>query len=126
MSAPSRSHGTTEHADPKKVPIRDFRRPHREFACQAIRNILSSDIAESTFGQIIDGIPLSQVALDCYHGATCPGHPLLDEHFQLSPSVLQLARRLRDEFDPDDLHVDLMVGSIRHYFHSIILTQSFC
>jgi hypothetical protein len=50
---------------------------------RAIVNVLSSPIAEQTLGQIVDGIPLSDVAFDVCGSYVCLLHPLLQEHREL-------------------------------------------
>ena len=62
------------------------------------------------YGQIIDGLPLSAAALDTYDSNACPGHPLLYEHLQLSPQVLEKAANLYLTFDPSTLEIDAVVG----------------
>ena len=72
---------------------------HRDAFIRALTNVLSSQIAEITYGQIVDGLPLSSVARDVYSDNVCPGHPLLDEHKELCPGVVEHLRRLGTEFD---------------------------
>jgi hypothetical protein len=81
------SDGEVSIAKFTKLSIASLQDRHRDILTRLIANVLSSPIAEVTYGQVIDGLPLSSVARDTHHGATCPGHPLLDEHFELSPAV---------------------------------------
>lgn len=82
---------------------------HSEILKHAVTNVLSTPIAEVTYGQIMDGLPLADVACDTYHHNACPGHPLLDEHLELSADVLDRARQLRDSFDIGTLKFDSRV-----------------
>ncbi|KAM5373902.1 hypothetical protein ACJZ2D_006731 [Fusarium nematophilum] len=72
---------------------------HREIFTRAVSNALSSPISELTYAQIIDGSPLSNVAMDAYEGLVCPGHPLVEVHQELSDGVLDKAREIRSNFD---------------------------
>jgi hypothetical protein len=73
---------------------------------RALRNTLLTSIAELTFGQILDGLPVTDVACENQGTQLREGHPVL-EHKELCPGVLD---RLRDfqtcltpsEFDFDD------------------------
>ncbi|KAF4467096.1 hypothetical protein FALBO_6032 [Fusarium albosuccineum] len=80
---------------------------------RAVSNVLSSPIAEITYAQTIDGLPLSDVTLDTHDATPCPGHPLLDERIELSPGVLEKARQLYSSFDATVLKFDS--GVSRHY-----------
>ena len=82
---------------------------HQDTFTRAIANVLSSSVAEVTFGQIIDGLPLSDVALDTYEGYLCAFHPLVDTRLELSPGVLEQARSLRQTFDPTTLKMSAEV-----------------
>ncbi|KAK7430951.1 hypothetical protein QQZ08_002480 [Neonectria magnoliae] len=86
--------------------IQDLQIQHRNIFTRAVSNILSSPIAEETYAQIIDGLPLSDVALDTYEGTVCSGHPLLDERIELSDGVLDKARQLRSIFGATALRFD--------------------
>ncbi|OAA65920.1 hypothetical protein SPI_02707 [Niveomyces insectorum RCEF 264] len=83
--------------------------PHRQVLRRAVGNVLATPIADLTYAQIVDGLPVSSVALDTYYGNVCPGHPLLDEHVMLSPDVLERARQRRDSFDLNTLPFDAAV-----------------
>ncbi len=80
---------------------------------RAIANVLSSPIAKTTYGQIIDGLPLSDVVLDTYGSIVCPEHPLLDQHFGLSEDVLDKTSQLCSDFDPVILKMD---SAVRIFF----------
>ncbi len=92
-----------------RVALAKLQGLHSEILTRAIGNVLSSPVAEVAYGQIIDGLPLSAVALDTYDSNACPGHPLLYEHLQLSPHVLETAGNLNSTFDPSTLITDATV-----------------
>ncbi|KPM43020.1 hypothetical protein AK830_g3543 [Neonectria ditissima] len=100
------SSGGVSDPRPEQQSIQNLQIKHREIFTRAVSNVLSSPIAEVTFAQIVDGLPLSDVALDTYAGTVCPGHPLLDERVELSPGVLEKARQLRSTFDATTLRFD--------------------
>ncbi len=92
-----------------KRSITSLQDRHKEVFMRAIANVLSSHIAKTTYGQIIDGLPLSNVVLDTYGSIVCPRHPLLDQHLGLSGEVLNKASQLCSDFDPATLKMDLAV-----------------
>lgn len=83
---------------------------HLDTFTRAISNVLSSPEAELTLGQIIDGLPISDVAFDVREGCYCPGHPLRDERMELSPGILERARQLRNDFDANSLRMESSVS----------------
>ena len=89
-----------------KYRLADLPERHRQTLNRAVAHVLSTSIAETTLGQIVDGLPLSSVALDRYSGAICPDHPLIDTHLALSPEVMEQVRHLRFTFDPRTLTVN--------------------
>lgn len=92
-----------------KTSIGSLENRHREILIRAIANVLSSPIAEETLGQIVDGLPLSRVAFDVYNSCVCILHPLLQEHQELCPGVLEEARSLCSNFDMSTLQMDSQV-----------------
>jgi hypothetical protein len=104
--------GDAAVAEFKKLSVASLQGRHHDILTRAIANVLSSPIADITYGQIIDGLPLSNVACDTHHGVTCPGHPLLDEHFELSSDVLERVSQLRASFNPDILKLNSEVNGL--------------
>jgi hypothetical protein len=94
----------------KKLSIASLQGRHHDILTRAVSNVLSSPVAEITYGQIIDGLPLSGVVYDTYEDIICPGHPLLDEHLELSTDVLERVNQLLTSFDPDILQIDSTVS----------------
>jgi hypothetical protein len=69
---------------------------HFEPLRQCLLNLLSTQVAELTFAQIVDGMPLaSTYAEDHWY---CEGLPVMDHH-DLCPGVLEKTQRFRSEFD---------------------------
>jgi len=100
----SKSDRTMEQIDTLKAP-------HRDVLLRAIANVLSSPIAKQTYAQIVDGLPLANVALDLYTGSLCHGHPLLDEHKELCPGVAEEAQKLCSVLDTSTLSMPSQVRS---------------
>lgn len=97
---------------PQKRDIASLHGRHHDILKRAIVNVLSTPAARLTYGQIVDGLPVSSVASDSYRGITCPGHPLLEKHLELSTEVLQMVDQLYSTFDPDDITMDSAVGLV--------------
>ncbi|KFY31203.1 hypothetical protein V493_01311 [Pseudogymnoascus sp. VKM F-4281 (FW-2241)] len=67
-----------------KTPIEALTAQHRDIFNRAVENVLSSDIAQITYAQITDGLPLSRVEMDTYeYGALSGDHPIYTRHTDL-------------------------------------------
>jgi hypothetical protein len=75
--------------------------------------VLSTEIAELTFTQIIDKLPLPQVADNTYNNGGSLSHinPLYTKHTQLCPGVLKTTRQFRANFNPHILQFDYPASS---------------
>lgn len=73
---------------------------HQEAITPAVTNVLDTQIALDTFAQIIDGLPLSDVAWDTRGTKLTPQHPI-NLHTQLCPGTLDKARAYRERFSLD-------------------------
>ncbi len=102
---------TSPYAEYETLPIEKLGTPHREILTRAITNVVASPIAKQTFAQIVDGLPLSDVAWDTFSGCLCSLHPLLDEHKELCPGVAEDAQKLCSSFDTSTL---LMSSKVRN------------
>ena len=90
----------------EKTPVALLPTHHRETVTRAVRNVLSTDIAQITYAQIIDGVPIASVSRDTYDFGTFPiDHHLHDKHEDLCPGVTETAKRLWAEFDLDSLRI---------------------
>ena len=56
----------------RKTNIDTLDEPHRDAVESAISKILSTEIAETTYAQIVDGLPLPEVLKDVYGDLICP------------------------------------------------------
>ncbi|KAJ4310293.1 hypothetical protein N0V84_011045 [Fusarium piperis] len=75
---------------------------HQDTFRRALRNILSSDVAEHTCAQILDGLPTEQSYLEGY--VRLEGHPVFElGHTEMCQGFLDKAREFRDRFDPSEL-----------------------
>ena len=73
---------------------------HRDIFTRAVRNVLSTNTAEETYAQVLDGLPLSKVERDRWsHYTICASHPLHNNHKTLCPGVLERLRQLHDQID---------------------------
>ncbi len=101
---------TPSQSDQHLQPIATLPTAHREILIRAIANVLATPIAKQTYAQIVDGLPLADVAWDRYGGCLCYDHPLLREHKQLCPGVAEETERLCSALDFDAL---LMPSQVR-------------
>ncbi len=84
---------------------------HRRLLVGAIANILSTDLAEMTYAQIVDGLPTGDVAYEA-RVALYGFHPIDHAHNELCPGMLEKAREFRDAFQPEILAFDSQVSEI--------------
>lgn len=75
---------------------------HLDALYQAIQTILSTELALTTMAQLVDGIPLADVAWEARGNMLRGVHPIAD-HEQFCEGVLEKTRSLRDNFDLDTL-----------------------
>jgi hypothetical protein len=97
-----------DNSEVRQLAIEALDGPHREFLESALSRVLSTEIAEVTYAQIIDGLPLAEVAND--RGTKPPiGHPIHDVHKELCPGVLDRVREFRNNLSPDIIQYDSRV-----------------
>lgn len=96
----------------RKASINILDEPHRGAVARAIRRVLSTQIAETTYAQIVDGLPLLEVLKNVYGDLTCPDHPI-HQHTQLKEGTIKTVRRFRNEFDPNIIQFDVPVSYSR-------------
>lgn len=72
---------------------------HQTVFATAMSNLLSTEIAEQTFAQIIDGLPLEDVAFSLQVHQHTRSDPVAS-HVELCPGVLERTMMLRGAFDP--------------------------
>ena len=72
---------------------------HQQKFRRAVLNVLSTSIAEQTLAQIVDGLPLRDVALDKRVHRHRIGEPVFN-HTELCPGVLEKTMTFREAFEP--------------------------
>lgn len=79
-------------------------REHEALFLRALNNVLATEFTILTFAQIIDGLPIANVAYDRVDECFWPedGHPL-EEHEELCPGAMDKARELRKTWVPSSL-----------------------
>jgi hypothetical protein len=91
-----------------QLSIADLDGEHRQLLVRAIERVLTTELAETTYAQIIDGLPIGDVAYDT---RTPPykGHPISHAHEELCPGMLDKAREFRAQIQPEVLQFDAQV-----------------
>ncbi|KFA72690.1 hypothetical protein S40288_03393 [Stachybotrys chartarum IBT 40288] len=90
-----------ETAKATQLPFDFLDDAHRKILERAITRVLSTEIAEATYAQIVDGLPLSTVASESSHGVPYHGHPIWRAHQELCPGVLEKTREFGRGFRPE-------------------------
>ncbi|KAH7233522.1 hypothetical protein BKA59DRAFT_428116 [Fusarium tricinctum] len=78
---------------------------HRTVLNKAIRNVLSTELAIFTYAQIIDGLPIADVAWDRRLPGIMGEH-VIDEHETLCPGALEKAQEYYENWQPSSLMFD--------------------
>lgn len=89
-----------------RISIDKLDAAHREVFIRAINNVLATENAIFTYAQIIDGLPIGDVAFDRRNPGLFGDHPLDGEHEQLCPGALDKAREVCPKWDPAMLAFD--------------------
>lgn len=84
--------------------------PHQDTVRSAIARILDTDVAEITYAQIIDGLPLGEVAFESRGGMPHDDHPINHCHDKLCDGILNRTREFHRTFDPAVLQFDSRVS----------------
>lgn len=72
---------------------------HQAVFQRAMTNVLATDLAELTFAQLVDGLPLWEVAINMSRHSHTNEEPVC-KHTELCPGAMDQARALRQTFDP--------------------------
>ncbi|RNJ58394.1 hypothetical protein D7B24_004846 [Verticillium nonalfalfae] len=75
---------------------------HRHAVSQALSNVLATDAALVTFAQIIDGLPICDIAWDTRGTKLTPQHPI-NSHNELCPEARAKAEEFRGDFKSEAL-----------------------
>lgn len=105
---------TTEedYAPTRKLSIADLEEGHRHYFVRAITQLVSTEIAEVPYAQLVDGLPLSDVAGDRGYSAFHYDHPIYEVHEELCPGMMDKTRKFRDEFQLETLRFDAEVSHL--------------
>ncbi|RBQ72970.1 hypothetical protein FVER14953_07170 [Fusarium verticillioides] len=79
---------------------------HRNVLDRAVRNVLSTEVAELVYAQILDGLPTEKSLRDSSdYVKDHPVHSL--QHAEICPGFVDKAREFRNQFDLSQLALDL-------------------
>lgn len=82
---------------------------HRSALERAVSNILNTDLAITTYAQIIDGLPTELVAWDRGRHKLHAEHPIND-HTELCPGVMERIISIKETFHVESLKLDPSVS----------------
>jgi len=100
IAAKLRTRAQADHR--ARIPIDRLDDVHRDVLIRAINNVLATDEAILTYAQIIDGLPIADVADDRRVTGIYGNHPI-DDHEELCPGALDKAREVSPQWDPATL-----------------------
>lgn len=81
---------------------------HRNMLERAVRNVLSTEVAELVYAQILDGLPTEKSLRDgSDYVKDHPVHSL--HHTEICPGYIDKAREFMNQFDLSQLQVDFKV-----------------
>ena len=89
-----------------KISLQYLAEQHHSTLASALANLLSTSIAEQTYAQIVDGLPLS----DVWEKYPNDRHDPIGNHRTLCPGSLEAVESLRLGFDIDVLELDATVS----------------
>ncbi|KAF5537314.1 hypothetical protein FMEXI_10004 [Fusarium mexicanum] len=98
--------GSQTDAGLRQLTIHTLDHTHQDTVTSAFARILDTDIAEVTYAQIIDGLPLGEVGFESRGGIPHQDHPINHCHDELCAGILDKAREFRRRFDPLVLEFD--------------------
>lgn len=91
---------------------------HLAVYSRAITNVLSTDLAESTFAQLVDGLPLWDVVYGLAHYGLVREEPVYN-HRNLCPGVLEKTRAFYTSFVPGKLEIRIDVNTMKLPLYSL-------
>ncbi|KAK3291671.1 uncharacterized protein B0H64DRAFT_330625 [Chaetomium fimeti] len=101
----------TEARSVIKVPVSGLPERHHDVFEHAVRNVLSTETARTTYAQIIDGFPIASVAQDKRWYDIDYEHPVFkSNHDQLCPGAWEKMEEFHASFDIDVLSMDERVS----------------
>lgn len=106
----SSSSGPADGTEFKQLTIDVLDADHCKRLEHALNRVLSTEVAEIAYAQVIDGLPIASVSYDSSGGPPPNGHPIHDQHVELCPGMLDKAREFRNRFNPQILKLDPSVS----------------
>lgn len=100
----------------KQLSIADLDGEHRHLLIRAITRILLTELAKITYAQIVDGLPIADVAYDS-RVQPYKGHPIDHSHEDLCPGMLDKAQEFYRNFQPEVLTFRSQVRLIPQPFY---------
>lgn len=88
-----------------RISPEKLKEEHRAILVRAVNNVLATELALFTYAQIIDGLPVADVAWD-RRAPGLPGDHPLDSHEELCPGAMDKARELCPKWDASMLAFD--------------------
>lgn len=88
----------------KSTPDQVLDHLHQQRFRRAVLNVLSAPIAEQTLAQIVDGLPLKDVAFDKRFHRHYVEEPVF-YHTELCPGILEKTINFRETFEPLTLDI---------------------
>jgi hypothetical protein len=103
---------------PNRISAENLDTPHSVAFTRALGNILSTEIAQLTLAQILDGLPIADVAWDNMGTLNWLGHPV-NSHKQLCEDALGELSEFQRQLKPTALKFDAVyVLSISYEYKS--------
>lgn len=85
---------------------------HQAVFQQAMTNVLATDLAKLTFAQLVDGLPLWDIAIDLSSQRHSSEEPVY-KHKELCPGAMEKARAFHQKFNP--LRLEIRSDALNRY-----------
>jgi hypothetical protein len=90
---------------PSKLSVQVLDTEHHRILVHAIRHVLSTELAELTMAQLVDGLPLASSGWDARGSLILAGHPLT-KHEALCDGVMSQTKAFWAAFNSEVLQFD--------------------
>ncbi|KAI0138883.1 hypothetical protein GGR57DRAFT_488819 [Xylariaceae sp. FL1272] len=105
-----------------QVPVTNLDHEHFSVFDRAVKNVLGTDQSLMAMAQLIDGLPLDEVARSALGARLCDGHPIY-QHKTLCEGVIEGTKAYRDAFDSSMLN--LPAPLVQKFQNATINTRQF-
>lgn len=113
-------------AHDQRVPFRSISSVHHRLVLdRAIKNVLSTELAQFTYAQIIDGLPTGDVSWDCRYCGAFGEHPIDSEHEKLCPGALEKAREYYEQWNSEILMFEAKVSLLQFFYVYVLMLMRF-